>query len=250
MNKDDLEHTGVLGMKWGIRKNREISGTKSSSSSITYTSKSTGKEYSVDKDGRISIQKGFILQRVFTAGKSSTGESGSNYFSFTKKDNDTYLAMMGAGAHSKIGFIKKLASNTMSRLSAKEDLKSPSREEAFNLLNQSLKEVGKKGFSRSFKDPSALEWYREQNSRIVKSRDSLEFKVYKKSLLKSGFNILLDEADAGFLAELPILVLDGERSLKKARISEFSKETLDSAARRVRAQNKQRTIDEISNAGQ
>lgn len=230
----ELKHVGVLGMRWGIRKNKE----------------SSGKGYFIDEDGRISIQKGFILQRVYNKNKQDTGEFGTNYFSFTKKDNDTYLAMMGAGAHSKIGFIKKLASDTISRSAAKESLKSPSREEAFNILNQSLKNVGKKGFSRSFKDdPKALDWYKEQNARIVKSRKSIEFQEYKKLLLKKGFNILLDEADAGFLSEMPILILDGERSLKKISVSDFSKKTLDAARKRMLMQDMNRTMEEILSVG-
>ncbi len=230
---DELKHYGVLGMRWGIRRNKE----------------SSVKRYSIDKDGRISIEKGFILQRVYNKNKQDSGEFGSNYFSFTKKDNDTYLTMMGAGAHSKIGFIKKLASETMSRSSAKEPLKSPSREEAFNILNQSLKNVGKKGFSGSFKDRRALEWYKEQNASIVKSRKSIEFQAYKKLLLKKGFNILLDEADAGFLSEMPILVLDGQRSIKKLTISDFSKETINAARKRVLMQDMNRTMEEISKVG-
>lgn len=230
---NELKHYGVLGMKWGIRNNRE----------------SSGKGYSVDKDGRISIEKGFILQRVYNKNKQDSGESGSNYFSFTKKDNGTYLAMLGAGAHSKIGFIKKLASETMLRSSAKEPLKSPSREEAFNILNESLKNAGKKGFSGTFKDSRARNWYVEQNARIVKSRKSIEFQEYRKLLLKKGFNILLDEADAGFLSEMPILVLDGGRSLKKISISDFSPETLNAARKRLLTQDMNRSMEEISKAG-
>lgn len=228
-----LKHVGVKGMKWGVRKSKENSG----------------KGYSVDKDGRISIEKGFILQRIYNKNKQNSGEFGTNYFSFTKKDNDTYLTMLGAGAHSKIAFIKKLASDTISRSSAKERLKSPSREEAFNILNESLKNSGKKGFSGSFKDPRALEWYKKENARVVKSRKTIEFEAYKKALLKKGFNILLDESDAGFLSEMPILVLDGGRSIKKVTISDFSKSSLDAAKKRMFMAGMNRTMEEISKAG-
>jgi len=216
---EDLFHYGVKGMKWGVRKADAPSSRRPS--------------YSVDKDGRIAIEKGYELQRVFQSGKSEDGSQGSNYFAFTEKDKNVYVAMMAAGIDSRISIIRKLASDKVSTMIATEELRSPSRQEAFDILKQTIDEVGPvkgvKQFKGDFSDPKALLWYQDANTKFVLDRGSEFNKAYSANLRRKGYNILLDEMDSGFLSELPIIVLDGSKSLRPITVSDVRSEDVKTA---------------------
>ncbi len=147
-------------------------------------------------------------------------------FSFTKKDNAIYVQMMAAGIDSRFGFLRKLASDMVSTMVAKEPLKSPSRKEAFDLLKSTINEVGPskgiKPFNKDFSDKGALLWYQEANTKIVIQKNTALNKAYFEKLKKKGYNILLDEMDTGFLSELPIVVLNGEKSLRPISMSDIT----------------------------
>lgn len=223
VEKPDLEtltHYGVKGMKWGVRKARPSSSRKPS--------------YSVDKEGRITIQKGYRLQRVFDSKiGSSSGSEGANYFSFTEKDNNIYLQMMAAGVDSRFKIIRKLASDKVSAMVAKETLRSPSRKEAFDVLKETINEVGPpkgvKPFDKDYSHKNALEWYQEANTKIVLDKKSSFNRAYYGNLRKKGYNILLDEMDSGFLSELPIIVLDGAKSLRPISVSDVTGQDVKAA---------------------
>ena len=216
---NELKHYGVLCMKWGVRKDRPSGSRKPS--------------YSIDKEGRISIDKGFKLQRAFKSGKYSDGTSGANYFSFTEKDNNIYTHMMAAGIESRFKIIRNFASDQVTSVVAKEPLKSPSRKEAFDILNSTIKELGKdaniKPFKKDFDSRGALSWYQNVNANLATKKDTPLYQAYFKNLQKSGFNILLDEFDAGLFSELPVVVLDGSKSLKPVSISDIKGDDVKAA---------------------
>lgn len=214
---DFLAHYGVMGMKWGVRKDNYSSG---------YIPKNKIKTpgYSIDKDGRLEIDKGFRIHRMFQE-KHSDGSSGSNYFSFTKEDNDRYLVMMGSGVDSRFKFIKNLVSSKLSIFVAKESLRSPSKREAFVILQETLKESKdpkQKPFKGNFEDRGAQDWYETKSANLVHKFNSETKNAYINNLRKKGYNILIDEVDSGFVSELPIIVLDGKKSLSLIGISDIS----------------------------
>lgn len=212
LDEDLLVHYGVRGMKWGVRKVRPTSN------------KAT--HYSIDSEGRISIPKGYQIQRVFDSKiGASSGVSGANYFSFTEKDKNIYVTMMGAGVESRFSIIRKLASDKVSTMVAVEPLRSPSRKEAFEILQKTIDQVGPskgiKPFTKDFSNKNAEMWYREANAKIVLDKTSQTKQAYFDNLRKAGFNMLVDELDVGRIAEAPIIVLSGEKSLRMLSISDL-----------------------------
>jgi len=242
-----LAHYGVKGMQWGVRKGDD--------------SDTSTNGYSVGSDGSISIDKGHTLQRVFDSKlkQVGTGETGANYFSFTEKDKHTYVSMLGAGAQSRFKLIRKLASDKISTTVAREPLKAPSTEDAFAVLKKTVdsysgtKELSKNGISKfkgDYDERKAKAWYQEANASLVRNRESDLSKSFFKDLESSGFNMLLDETDAGKLAELPVIVINGKKSLSLISVKDIESQDLSAAkAFASRVENRSvRSIDELKSA--
>ena len=232
----ELTHHGVKGMKWGVRKDRQ-------------TTLSSNRGYSVSPNGAITIKKGHILQRMFEDG-ASDGSSGSAYFSFTEKDKKIYMGMMGSGAHSRFKFIRNLASGKVSRVTAAEELRSPSSEEAYNILNKTLLELGRKTHKAAQFDDDAKLWYADKSAKLMLKDDELS-KAFKSNIQKAGYNMLLDETDASWLSDLPVIILDGEKSLSKPLVSDLGKAELEEARSFIKNNKEAKviTMEEIRNRG-
>lgn len=98
-----LAHYGVLGMKWGVRKDRY-------------------KDY-YDKD--VTLKKGSKLQTV-TGGKAADLNRDYTYVSRTSTDNDFYSSYMARG----LQVLRKQASVYKNELTLTDNIKIPSQEKA------------------------------------------------------------------------------------------------------------------------
>lgn len=116
-----LQHFGVKGMKWGIRKKRETKGRSKSSTPIEYH-KESNKTIKTNKDGSQTVPKGFVFNRV---GQSDldVNASGALYVSHGKADASRYIKNLGPTV---MGKLMRQYGTTVQHLSVKSDLKIPS----------------------------------------------------------------------------------------------------------------------------
>ena len=209
-------------MRWGVRKKYEPSDFKNSSSAPK-----KGVDYKDYGDGRIEIKKGTNLQRLVGA-NNKQDLAGQTYASFTKHDNNSYIKHI-AGK----GFLGG-GRDTLLKLKATEDLKSPSTKEAgqtfFKVLKENPKlrdEYAQTPWGRKYSDKeldkfisgkndkTMLEEYKMANTQFMFSNTNNIKKEFYRQIQSNGYNMLRDENDveSGY-AKSPIILLDGSKSLK------------------------------------
>ena len=94
---DELQHFGVKGMKWGVRKDRKRESNLAYNREVydsgrrNYVHPQNAKyvkqnaSYKINKDGSMHIDAGFVINRVVDR-EAGDGSKGINFFSFTPTD--------------------------------------------------------------------------------------------------------------------------------------------------------------------
>ena len=257
INEEDyLEHFGVKGMKWGVRRYQNPDGTLTAkgkkrreselaynkdvydSGRRNYENKENHKyinknaSYKINKDGSMIIDKGYVMNRIVDR-KASDGSYGMNFFSFTEGDKASYTAMMAGGAHSRFKFIRKLASGYLSQQVATESLKSPSTKEAYDILKETYSDKKPKVKIPPY-EKGGRDWYLEFNAGLGnrKANDDEIVSNFIDRVQNRGYNMLADDNDGpnGLgLAEAPVIILNGQKSLKPLSLKDISQDQIDTA---------------------
>ena len=178
------------------------------------------------------IDKGYVMNRIVDR-KASDGSYGMNFFSFTEGDKASYTVMMAGGAHSRFKFIRKLASGYLSQQVATESLKSPSTKEAYDILKETYSDKKPKVKIPPY-EKGGRDWYLEFNAGLGnrKANDDAIVSNFIDRVQNRGYNMLADDNDGpnGLgLAEAPVIILNGQKSLKPLSLKDISQDQIDTA---------------------
>lgn len=256
MTETELQHYGIKGMRWGVRRFQKKDGSLTKAGKERYSPESLGrtavpKGVSVNADGSISVSKGTSLQRLVS--DNSRPMKDLTYASVLEYDNAKYVKYIGGKGLFGGGRDKVLS------IRANEDLKAPSMDEASKIMVDLLSNNPefRKRFKNSFnnepvsdkelakmkKDPTgsdAKAWYDELNISMTFSPDFDENapfvqKTFSKALQDKGYNMLRDENDfQNKVAKAPVIILNPEKTLSVVSMTNItdelraaSKETLN-----------------------
>lgn len=228
-----IEHFGVKGMKWGIRK-------KEPRSAEGLTLKAPG--VTVRSDGSIDIKPGASLQRLVRSNGKSAPMQNLTYASMLEYDNARYVKIIGGKGILGGGRDQILGLKATKRITA------PSKDEATRIVsdmminNPEFRKRNTELFGAPIKDKelgeirsdplgkTAKSWYEMTNVKMTLSADFDPDAPHVQTMLKSqlakkGYNALRDENDAGGknpLAKAPIIIFSPETSLKVTSVTSIT----------------------------
>lgn len=128
-----LQHHGIKGQKWGVRRFQNKDGTLTDAGKIRYAIDNK-KSIITNADGSKSVPKGFIFNRV---GKTSLdiNESGAIFVSYGNDDVNRYIKILGPTNLNKLFGI---SGEAVQRIRVKKTLNMPSDEETATEITKLL----------------------------------------------------------------------------------------------------------------
>lgn len=247
-----LEHHGVKGMKWGVRKDyknavRNLSGVSEElnrrQDEKRFASSLNEQAYKKLTTQDRTINAGSVLKRTT---RDASGMLGSDplYVSTNEKDAEVYRALIPTWAEEKV-VSKKYKDHYEMTIQATKNLKSPSektRVDAYTTLmstksvdlGDGTKITGREylvraGLGDSVKSLSnkqiALTYYGQLVSQQGIRNEPLS-SAYFKTLSKKGYNAIVDDNDKGVFSKEPLLIFNPNGSLKTIQVRKLTNEEI------------------------
>lgn len=240
-----LQHFGVKGMKWGVRKERQAAAKNLSDFQPQYVARATARS----QDGKTQQQysKLSAKDRVVKAGtivkrttRNPNEGHGPTFVSTNDKDAEVYRALIPTrGAKWKPG--KVIGKNYEATFEVTKDLKSPSEKARIDAyaklmgskeiqLGNGEKITGREYLTRVGLGDSvnslsnhqvALTMYGKLSS-FQGIKDEPLSSAYFKTLSEKGYNALVDDNDRNLLTKDPLLIFNSNGTLKKIEVRQLS----------------------------
>lgn len=259
---NELEHYGILGMKWGIRRIPEQLGHRSTNKApyrstpktlvekgantkIDLSSNVLGRKITRSQvmprnrdSGSTNLKKGQTVQHI-TGVNFDKVRSGQLYITANSKDNDMYISFLGSRLFSKGFDPSKVV------MELKTDLKAPSSKDQYKIFKSFLKS------NRSQVESDILTWLKEKGKdQVIKSntkdlydqfinaaeRSSKSQKAFYKELKSKGYNAVLDEHDitgSWMQAQKPLIIMDTMNTIGNVKVSKLDVEDMKEALDRL-----------------
>lgn len=235
--KCELQHYGVLGMKWGVRRYQP------------YPKGKHGTFLGQDRDNDIVIKKGSEAYRLQTGDKISG--TGQLYVSFDKLDSLTYAAVTSSDEPGGLGVNMRDGSGNIVTIKMTKDIIAPSYQKTMDAFIKTVDEIGVKQVAKDtyqLDDKTVPKWVQESNKREAKQfikdyghltideardraymsftrsfmQDTKARSMFFESLKNEGYNALIDENDKKFesgFSESPMIIFDRGDTKKSSAIS-------------------------------
>lgn len=258
----ELEHYGVKGMKWGVRRTPEQLGyqvrsdqpyrktpknlvekgaTLKSDLAKNVLDRSVTKSQTVPRNqssGRTTLKKGSKVQHISGVPFDKL-KGGQLYVTADKADNDMYTAYLGAKLK-RAGFSPKKVV-----MELKTDLKAPSSKEQYSIFTSFIKSNRKDveqdvqdWLSSKGKDQAVAKTSKELYDQFINSveRSSDTQRKFYSELKKRGYNAVLDEHDitgSWMQSQKPLIIMDTLNTIGGMKVSDLSVSDMQKALDRL-----------------
>ena len=248
---EDLQHYGVKGMRWGVRRTPEQLGhvkehsrpyrrtpqklvDKGANLKISLAKDILGREISKSQaiprnqdSGRTDLKKGSKVMHVSGIDFNQL-RAGQLYVTATLKDQAMYQAFLGAKLK-RAGYSPKAVS-----LKLKTDLHAPSSKDQYQIFKEFQKKNKKQieddiktWLTDKGKDPVVASGGKELYDQFINSieKTSSSQKKFYDELRKRGYNAVLDEHDitgSWMQGERPLIVMDVLNTFGSIKVKELT----------------------------
>lgn len=223
---EQLQHYGVPGMKWGVRKDQADRNVATYRSDIDGRARAKqGKKLDYDRLSTKEVNLGRRFNRV--SGSKESSSKGTTYVTNNEEDHDRYKALLSPGhGTSDVKYD--------TRISTAGDLVSPSEKKRVDTLIATVGEQvadprsGQVVLGRRYLEADRSDRKLSDRDLVLKRYDlfaqtqgsrSQLHEAYFKKIAGQGYHALLDDADRGLVSKSPIILLgqDLVRSVDSSR---------------------------------
>lgn len=230
----EIQHHGIKGQKWGVRRFQNKDGSLTPAGRIRYETGTHGEFMGQDRDKDIIIRKKSTAYRLQT--KSELKGKGQTYISLDKLDHlnyikvtsmgDSGLLMDATGLKDRYGHsVKMKITNEMIAPSYQKSMDSFIKSVEKVGINEVAKQVDRNNYKaeKFIEDMKNISIQKCRDRAYVNfmgtmMRDSKVKTEFFNDLKKQGYNAIIDEWDANFgkgFAKSSIIVFEQSDNLKK-----------------------------------
>jgi hypothetical protein len=260
-----LEHHGVKGMHWGVRKERSTASRSDRKAAAANVYSEIGKVYmnrnalgsklmnapakSFDKND-LRIKAGAEFYRVSSIKDEPV--SLAKYVSTNKQDRDNYNAIGGTSNFTP--GLKRYQARYESVYKSTTDLKSPSEQKRFDAvmeivakpsitLNNGQTVTGRQyleslGVGRTLTDLDNYQYGRAVLPTTLAAIGNKNLKIgdaYFNSFRDKGYNAIIDDNDRTVTSKAPLILLNPDGTIKRVQVRQLTNNDITQAQKNFRA---------------